>query len=186
MIIPGLCSVFHSSKHARRVYALETSTSEQQFVDAANEYCNLIMNFDTYKRDIWLDLMGQALLRLEEAMAAMEISASPAAPQRGAWVETETRFDLYSRLKRFLGERDEYWSEGDLRVADGHKTGNLSDDFTDIFFEILHGLGLLEQDCARQAPSLQAWLHSYHLHWQQHLIDARKQLIDFGPRRLKI
>jgi hypothetical protein len=164
---------------------LETPTSEQKFIDAASEYCNLLTNFETYPRDLWLGWVGQALLRLEDAMAAMALSAPPAAPRRGAGVETDTRFELYSRLKNFLGSRDEYWSEGDLRVADGQKTGSLSDDFTDIFFEVLHGLGLLEQNCAAQAASLQAWLQGYHLHWQQHLVDARKQLIDFGPRRSK-
>jgi len=51
---------------------------------------------------------------------------------------------LHQRLKGFLGNLDEYWSEGDLEAGDGLKTGSLADDITDMYFDLKRGLAHYE------------------------------------------
>lgn len=160
----------------------EKASSEQRFIEAASEYCELVASLESYPRHRWLARVAQVLSRIEEAMesVAARRGVSPAAPAPcSTWSELEAHFELYSRIKKFLAEEDEYWSEGDLAVGDGHKTGSLADDFTDIFFEISRGIGLLAAGERTGPQAFQAWTLGYGAHWRQHLVDACKQLLVF-------
>lgn len=160
-------------------------SKERPFANAVREYCILIEQMDRFDRFQWLARIGTRLLGLEATIKDLPEPESTSRP-RPALIDLDQRFELYFRLKVFLGDQDEYWSEADLRAADGYKTGSLSDDFSDIYFELKYGLMLYEQGGIATSHAVSAWLSSYGEHWRQHLIDARKQLIDFelGKKRL--
>lgn len=152
------------------------SIAEYGFLEAARAFCGLIEQIENHELGNWLTHMGKVVLRLE---ASMELLAMPAGSSPCAGVPEESLFKLYARLREFLGERDEYWSEGDLHAGDGDRTGSLSDDFADIYFEITRGMALYRQGKAFREQALRLWIGSYRKHWRQHLIDVRKQLNDF-------
>jgi len=154
-------------------------TPERPFVDAASEFCGLIEQLERFDRPRWLTRIGANLLSLEAAIAQIPPPAPAPIPRNGL-ADLEQRFDLYFRIKLFLGDQDEYWSEADLRAADGYKTGSLSEDFADLYFDLKRGLMLYAQGGAATTNAVRVWLVSYGEHWGQHLLDARKQLIDFG------
>ncbi|MBS1211681.1 MAG: hypothetical protein H6R26_297 [Proteobacteria bacterium] len=150
------------------------------FVKSANEFCELIEQIESHEPAPWLAAMGAILLRLDTAIAHL-VEVTPAPPH--VWLtDMEKRFELYSRLKAFLGELDEYWSEADLHASDGYMTGSLSDDFSDIYFELKRGLIVHRQGYDGQEQAILLWTSSYQHHWRQHLVDARKQLLEFRPR----
>jgi hypothetical protein len=156
-----------------------SNTREAAFVDAANQYCQLVEQIRQYDRPTWLDRIGKALLSLEASIEQLQ-TAQPTAPYARI-SDFEDRFEIYSVLKEFLAEEDEYWSEGDLHASDGNKTGSLSDDFADIYFELQRGLMLYQQTDGGPANAVRLWVGSYRDHWRQHLVDARRQLFEFKP-----
>ncbi len=89
-------------------------------------------------------------------------------------VDLDERFELYSHLRRLLGERDSYWLEFDASPDEMHMSGSLADDLTDIYFDLRHGLDLLDE--VRPQRAARAWQTSYRLHWGQHLVDAERHL----------
>ncbi len=153
--------------------------SVQQFAAAAGSFCDLVDRYQDYSPDNqrWLALVGQLLLQLEAGIQPLRGTCFEA--EYSMLQDLEDRFVLFGRLKAFLGNLDEYWSEGDLEAGDGLKTGSLADDITDMYFDLKRGLGLYcaGDDSAQQAIAL--WLYSYHVHWQQHLRDSKRQLFEF-------
>jgi hypothetical protein len=92
--------------------------------------------------------------------------------------DLDARFDLFTRLRTRLGERDVYWLEfdhpEDARADDDHRTGSLADDLTDIYFELKRGLRLL--DAAGPDEVAHLWGVGFKRHWGQHLVDAERHL----------
>lgn len=90
-------------------------------------------------------------------------------------IDLDTRFELFSRLRRLLADRDGYWLEFDR--ADGDDidvmTGSLADDLTDIYCELKSGLRLYELD---PACATRAWACGFDAHWGRHLVDAERHL----------
>jgi hypothetical protein len=153
---------------------------EQTFACAVDDFCVLVERIEYQSPSQWLILIGQALLRLEGAITELERRV-PDAPH--TWSnDLEKRFELYCRIKDFLGLDDEYWSEADLIAGDGYMTGSLSDDIADIYFELKLGLVACQEDTLDRLEILKSWTSSYRHHWRQHLIDARKQLFEFKTR----
>lgn len=159
---------------------LNDSCHEHPFIAAANAFCGLIEQFDSHHRSEWLDQIANTLLGLEATITDLHAPFPPS--PHGGLSDLEKRFELYSRLKKFLRDNDEYWSEADLHAGDGYMTGSLSDDFADIYFELKHGLLLHEQGGHHAKTALQFWTDGFRDHWHQHLVDARKQLFDFRMR----
>jgi hypothetical protein len=89
-------------------------------------------------------------------------------------VDLDERFELYSQLRRLLGERDRYWLEFDAAPEEMHMSGSLADDLTDIYFDLRHGLELFDEIWPQRAA--QVWQRSYRVHWGQHLVDAERHL----------
>ncbi len=89
--------------------------------------------------------------------------------------DLEYRFHMYTRLKTFLGELDNYALAGDGEDPDD-RSGSLADDFTDIYFELSRGLDLYDADPSDPMPALTIWHTGHVLHWGQHVCDARKRL----------
>jgi hypothetical protein len=153
------------------------------FAESAQDFCKLVEQIDGHLSEHWLKAVGKIILRLDTDITYLTASA----PQSThVWIsDLDKRFELYSRLKDFLGDRDEYWSEADLHAADGYMTGSLSDDFADIYFELKRGLQLLAQGQEGRAEAIKLWTSGYREHWRQHLVDARKQLFEFGAHASK-
>jgi Domain of unknown function (DUF5063) len=152
--------------------------AEQQFAAAAGSFCELVEQHARHADSAgWLKLVGQLLLRLDEQIRPLNGHTVEA--EFSMLQDLEERFQLFRRLKAFLGALDEYWSEGDLEAGDGLKTGSLADDITDVYFDLKRGLLLYGSGGNSEQRAIDLWLYSYHAHWEQHLRDARKQLFDF-------
>jgi hypothetical protein len=151
---------------------------DKDFVTAANDYCVLIEQIDEYPQSRWLDEMAPALVRLEASIDRLQVERGLPVPSL-SFSDLETRFELFAHLKAVLGELDAYWSEGDLLVSDGYKTGSLAEDFADIYTELVRGMMIYEPQGNYRAMAMRLWVSGYRRHWGQHLLDARKQLVDF-------
>lgn len=151
----------------------------QQFAAAAGSFCELVDNHKVCGLDSkgWLKQIGEMLLRLDADIRPLNGRSVEA--EYSMLQDLEERFVLFQRLKSFLGSLDEYWSESDLEAGDGLKTGSLADDITDVYFDLKRGLLLYLSGKNLKHQAIELWLYSYHVHWQQHLRDAKKQLFDF-------
>ena len=143
---------------------------------AAREYCRLIEYADC-DADVWLRSLALLLPRIHAAVESLRVwePGEPPLPSQ----DLEARFELFSRLRHCLGERDSYWLEFD--AAPQPLTGSLADDLADIYFDLRHGLELLERERPERAAHL--WQSSYRLHWGQHLVDAERHLYSLRVRR---
>ncbi len=147
----------------------------------AREYCRLIESAERADDD-WFSALLQLLPRLHAAMTA----AAPLVEGRGddpVQADLDARFDLFSRLRRMLGDRDPYWLEYDAAQDGQHMSGSLADDLTDIYCELKFGLNRLETD-ADPRDTLGGWHHGYRVHWGQHLIDAERHLYSLSAREV--
>ena len=141
-------------------------------VGVAESYCALIEQNRASDRE-WLEALFKLMPRLHSAVTALTTyDMAHEAPQ--PVVDLDERFELYSRLRKLLGERDSYWLEFDAAPEEVHMSGSLADDLTDIYFDLRHGLDLLDEAWPQQAA--QVWQSTYRVHWGQHLVDAERHL----------
>lgn len=162
--------------------AFKTMYRAQELAQLARRYCALVEASDN-GNDAWLRDIAALLPRLQAALETDRASRSYRPPDRGQ--DLDARFDLYSRLRQLLADRDPYWLEFD-HWQDGAEamTGSLADDLTDIYFELRQGLQLLDRDPDR---ALDAWYSGYEGHWARHLIDAERHLAALASAdRLKL
>ncbi|WP_342450185.1 DUF5063 domain-containing protein [Thiorhodococcus minor] len=146
--------------------------ASSEIASLARRYCSLIGKAAD-EADPWLREVADLLPRLHAAIASVE--ADHASVDHSDPVDLDARFELFSALRRLLGERDSYWLEFDTATEGmGDMTGSLADDLTDIYCELKQGLRLFEL-----APeyALAAWVSGYEQHWGQHLIDAERHLV---------
>ena len=145
-----------------------------QLVETARSYCNLIDRAQA--RNDWLVPLFQILPRLHAEVVALHDQGEGSFPPEMA--DFDDRFDLFSQLRSWLGERDMYWLEydqpADVPSDDEHRTGSLADDLTDIYFELKRGLQLL--DAAGPDEVAHLWEIGFKHHWGQHLVDAERHL----------
>lgn len=147
------------------------SAALAEMVSVASDYCRLIDDGGKACRD-WLEQLFRLMPRLHSAvtvLAALDADDAPPCP-----VDLDERFELYSQLRRLLGERDRYWLEFDAAPEEMHMSGSLADDLTDIYFDLRHGLELFDEIWPHRAA--QVWQSSYRVHWGQHLVDAERHL----------
>jgi hypothetical protein len=142
-----------------------------EMVSVADDYCRLIDSI-AESPDNWLESLFRLMPRLHAAVTALNAWDSGETQQ--STVDLDERFELYSRLRRLLGERDSYWLEFDAAPEEIHMSGSLADDLTDIYFDLRQGLELLDEVWPQRAA--QAWQSSYRTHWGQHLVDAERHL----------
>ncbi|MGB5305245.1 MAG: DUF5063 domain-containing protein [Gammaproteobacteria bacterium] len=150
-----------------------TSLTESltEMVEIAQSYCRLIEQQGRIPGG-WLESLYQLLPQLHSAVTALNAYDTGDLPLLE--VDLDERFELYSRLRKQLGERDSYWLEFDASPEQLHMSGSLADDLTDIYFDLKHGLELLDEAWPQRAA--QAWQSSYRAHWGQHLVDAERHL----------
>ena len=154
-----------------RFLMLTISEKLTEMAGAAEAYCGLIENHE-YTQGRWLVDLCRILPRLHSAV--MALSAQHYDELLGPEVDLDDRFELYSRLRKALGEHDGYWLEFDESPDRMHMSGSLADDLTDIFFDLQYGLDLLEEAWPQRAA--QVWQSTYRRHWGQHLVDAERHL----------
>ncbi len=144
----------------------------------ARRYCELIESLQEGDREP-LTQLNELLPRLHAAMTV----AGPwqeESPQESS-VDLDQRFELFSRLRRLLGDLDGYWMEFDVTPDRQEMSGSLADDLTDIYCELKNGLMRLErsQDAHR---TLQGWRSGFCSHWGQHVVDAERHLYALAAR----
>lgn len=140
-------------------------------------YCDLIESSGA-ERPGWLRAVASLLPRLHAAIAS--INPCDYCVDHLDLVDLDARFDLFAHLRALLDDRDSYWLEfdSDKDGAEG-MTGSLADDLTDIYFELKHGLRVLDLD---PDFAIASWASGYELHWGQHLRDAERQLAMLGAQ----
>ena len=150
-----------------------TSLTEtlSEMIDVAEGYCRLIEDSGEEAQP-WLASLFTLMPRLH--MAVTSLNAFETGDTLVPGVDLDDRFSLYSRLRKQLGDRDSYWLEFDASPEEMHMSGSLADDLTDIYFDLQHGLELLDDAWPQRAA--QVWQTSYRLHWGQHLVDAERHL----------
>jgi len=150
------------------------SVQFRELVQTAHRFCGLIDGIPGSEN--WLDQLSRILPRLHAEVAVLpDPGDSELPPESG---DFDDRFDLFSELRVWLGERDMYWLEydspADVVIGDEHRTGSLADDLTDIYFELKRGLDLLEAAGPDEVAHL--WEVGFKKHWGQHLVDAERHL----------
>jgi hypothetical protein len=142
-----------------------------EMIAVAERYCSLIER-PGEDPDQWLESLYNLMPRLHSAVTSL--NAYDSGDMQLPVVDLDERFELYSRLRKRLGERDSYWLEFDALPEEMHMSGSLADDLTDIYFDLQHGLELMDESWPYRATQL--WQSSYRLHWGQHLVDAERHL----------
>jgi len=145
----------------------------------AEEYCQLIEGLEGRPAD-WLERFNTLLPRLHAAVAALV--ASRGDDRHYLQPNLDARFELYTRLRELLGDRDGYWLEFDPGGEDHGKSGSLADDLTDIYCELKYGLTLLDAQPEDPTDACEGWRTGYRVHWGQHLVDAERHLYALQSR----
>ncbi len=149
-------------------------------VQTAQEYCELIESARVVDPgdDGWLERLLELLPRIHADMAALGPADGGGEPMQ---VDLDARFELFTRLRHLLGERDSYWMQFDSAQDGQSMSGSLADDLTDIYCELKYGLMGLKIAQDRES-TLKSWRHGYHVHWGQHLVDAERHLYELSAR----
>lgn len=153
----------------------------QLLASSATEYCYLIEHLDQVNGD-WLDNLSSLLPRIHAAVSAIpepHINSCPC----DAGQDLDLRFELYTRLRRLLGDHDGYVLDFDKPEELEDMSGSLADDFTDIYFELKKGLEVLGSDPDALTRAVDVWYGGYLWHWGQHLVDAERHLYDLQVHR---
>ena len=146
---------------------------QDEMVQAALEYCSLIEQIDDNGKQILPSLL-QLLPRLHAGIAAFSNAKDADCYVNEA--DLDARFELFSRLRQLLGDRDSYWLEYDVQGNEDCKSGSLADDLTDIYCELKSGLLSLEENLKDPDQAIDDWRCGYKVHWGKHLVDAEKHL----------
>jgi hypothetical protein len=147
----------------------------------ARDYCALIEVVGEGKHDpTWLEQMSALLPRLHAAIVAL--GGPEDVPGRDLKADLDARFELFTRLRGLLGDRDAYWMEFDVAQDGQTMSGSLADDLTDIYCELKHGLRELDGDPDGPERALADWRKGFRVHWGQHLVDAERHLYALEAR----
>ena len=77
------------------------------------------------------------------------------------------------RLHVNFGMHETYWEVHDPREFDDPVCGSLSDDFSDIYQELMIGIQLFEKNLTE---AVWHWKWSFENHWSYHTVDALRAL----------
>jgi hypothetical protein len=148
---------------------------QEELMQVAQEYCALIEQIDDNEKEIFPALI-QLLPRLHASIQVFADEKDGDCHVKDA--DLDARFELFSRLRQLLGERDGYWLEYDVRSNEECKSGSLADDLTDIYCELKSGLLSLEEKIKDKDAAIDDWRCGFKVHWGKHLVDAEKHLYD--------
>lgn len=145
----------------------------RELAQAAEQYCSIVEHLDRPDGD-WLEQLSCLLPRIHAAvigLGELRTEACGSVSNR----EYDSRFELYTHLRRLLGDRDHYSLEFDPGDS-GSMSGSLADDITDIYFELRRGLDVLRDDPDHLRAAASVWRSGFRWHWGQHLVDAERHL----------
>lgn len=153
----------------------ETLQRVRELANAAEQYCALVEGLNRPEGD-WLEQLSCLLPRIHAAVIGLGRSTGGSMEPDTAG-DFERRFELYTHLRRLLGDRDRYNLEFDPGDR-SDMSGSLADDITDIYFELRRGLDVLDRhpDDLRQAAVV--WRNGFRWHWGQHVVDAERHLYE--------
>ena len=153
-------------------------TDVRELLSIARRYCELIESLEEGDRRPLLQL-NELLPRLHAAMTAVGPLQEDGAFDGS--IDLDQRFELFTRLRRLLGDLDGYWMEYDVTPDRQEMSGSLADDLTDIYCELKLGLNRLERsdDTGR---TLGRWRNGFCKHWGQHVVDAERHLYALSSR----
>ena len=148
----------------------------KEMADLARTFCELIERAEGVDPS-WLSRMNSLLSRLHMVAEGLEVNGGEGYISDN--YDLDARFELFSELRQLLGPKDGYWMTFDVAQDGQTMSGSLADDLTDIYWELKHGLSVLEQ-----APdlALENWHNGYRYHWGQHLVDASRHLYELSAR----
>ena len=155
------------------------ATELQRMREVAEEYCKLIEGLEHAPAE-WLERLNGLLPRLHAAIASLDGAAG--LDPHYLEPNLDARFELYTRLRDLLGDRDSYWMEFDGAGEEHCKSGSLADDLTDIYCELRYGLTLLDAQPEAPDDAFEGWRTGYRVHWGQHLVDAERHLYSLQSR----
>ncbi|PCH83095.1 MAG: DUF5063 domain-containing protein [Piscirickettsiaceae bacterium] len=140
----------------------------------ARRFCFLIDHIDGFNHQKWLTEISQILPRIHAVIGMIDgISRNECLFSLS---DIDERFELFCRLKKIIGDVDGY--EIGEELTENQLYGSLSDDLTDLYFEIKRGLDLISDDSENVPAALSMWRDGFFMHWGKHLIDAEKHLYD--------
>jgi len=148
------------------------TTELSRMREIAEEYCGLIEGLEHASGD-WLERLNTLLPRLHAAVSSLDGAAG--LDPHYLEPNLDARFELYTRLRDLLGDRDSYWMEYDAG-DEQCRSGSLADDLTDIYCELKYGLTLLDLQPEDPRSAFDGWRTGYRVHWGQHLLDAERHL----------
>jgi hypothetical protein len=147
-----------------------------EMVEVARAYCDLIERAENVDA-LWLGELAVLLPRLHVAVSAL--GAPDRRPAHSLMPDLDARFEIFAQLRSLLGSKDGYWMEFDVAQDGQFMTGSLADDLTDIYCELKHGLGVVDEEPGRAFDS---WRSGYRVHWGRHLVDAERHLYELRSR----
>lgn len=153
-------------------------TDVRELLSIARRYCELIESLEEGDRRPLLQL-NELLPRLHAAMTAVGPLQEDAAYDGS--VDLDQRFELFTRLRRLLGDLDGYWMEYDVTPDRQEMSGSLADDLTDIYCELKLGLNRLDRT-DDTGHTLGRWRTGFCKHWGQHVVDAERHLYALSAR----
>ena len=144
-------------------------------------FCYLVEQIQQYNNQAWLTEVSQLLPRIHAVIGMLDGCSRNEC--LFSLSDLDERFDLFCRLKTIIGEVDGY--EVGEELAENQLYGSLSDDLTDLYFELKRGIDLIKEDPTNVPAALSMWRDGFFMHWGKHLIDAEKHLYELRvPRRI--
>lgn len=139
----------------------------ERMASAAKEYCHLIDEFgDVSSHQDWIHRMAHLLPRLH--VAVMELTRREDICLSYHFPDDDARCELYMHLHNVMGENTVFHTSRESPYIH-FLCDRLADDFTDMYYDLKAGLGIIEYD---PWLAMDNWLCSFYLHWGGHLLDA--------------
>lgn len=157
------------------MHVAEKNKYFEDLIESSTDFCLLVDHIDLYDIDRWLTDATRSLANIQAAMTYL--NAHPDLEYSFFILpDLEERFELYCKLKKYLGSQDTYRLEFDSSSDAEEMTGSLAGDFADIYHELKRGLNLFESDRENRPHTLTLLQIGYIMNWGQHLMDAQKHL----------
>ena len=154
-------------------------TSLAKMASLATDYCEMVENLEaTTLSESWIKRMGQLLPKLHSAIVLLET------PQQYSYTHQmendDVRCELFMRLNEFFLSDQQIWPDFDKYDLKLHMCESLAYDFTDMYFDLKRGLGLLELYPNQPNHAASDWRSSFFYHWGRQLVDAEGWLYAVG------
>ncbi|NOZ53844.1 MAG: DUF5063 domain-containing protein [Gammaproteobacteria bacterium] len=147
----------------------------------AREYCALIENLETNSiGDQWIRSMGRILPKLHTAIVLLETPEHYSYSHQAE--SDDVHCELFMKLNDFFLSDHNIWPDFDKDDVKCRMCESLAYDFTDMYFDLKHGLELLDLYPNQPSQAACNWRASFYYHWGRQLVDAEGWLYAVGVR----